>query len=85
MPSTLVRNEQEIAKVHAAGEQDVDDAVKAARAAFKGPWSKISGTERGELLRKLADLAEEQTDTLATIDTWNNGMFLPARLEPKSG
>ncbi|RSM06220.1 hypothetical protein CEP52_005855 [Fusarium oligoseptatum] len=69
-------NEQEIVKVHAAGEQDIDDAVKAAREAFKGPWSKISGTERGELLRKLADLAEEQTDTLATIDTWNNGKRL---------
>jgi aldehyde dehydrogenase (NAD+) len=72
-PKTLDRNEQEIAKVHAAGEQDVDDAVKAAREAFKGPWSKISGTERGELMRKLADLAEELIETFATIDTWNNG------------
>ncbi|RYC80665.1 putative aldehyde dehydrogenase-like protein [Fusarium oxysporum f. sp. narcissi] len=66
-------DEQEIVKVHAGGEQDIDNAVKAARAAFRGPWSRISSTERGELMRKLADLAEELTDTFASIDTWNNG------------
>ncbi|TVY70433.1 putative aldehyde dehydrogenase-like protein [Fusarium oxysporum f. sp. cubense] len=66
-------DEQEIVQVHAGGEDDVDDAVKAARAALKGPWSKFSATERGEMMRKLADLAEELTDTFASIDTWNNG------------
>ncbi|KAH7145509.1 aldehyde dehydrogenase domain-containing protein [Dactylonectria estremocensis] len=66
-------DEKEIAKVHAGGQQDIDDAVEAARAAFKGPWSKVSGTERGELMRKLADLVEASTKTFASIDTWNNG------------
>ncbi|KAH6873414.1 aldehyde dehydrogenase domain-containing protein [Thelonectria olida] len=66
-------NEEEITKVHAAGNEDIDDAVKAARAALKGPWSKVSGTERGELMRKLADLAEEMTESFASLDTWNNG------------
>ncbi|KAF4999683.1 hypothetical protein FDECE_11437 [Fusarium decemcellulare] len=66
-------DEQEIVKVHAGGSEDIDDAVKAARAAFRGPWSKVSGTERGELMRKLADLAEKHTETFASIDAWNNG------------
>ncbi|KAJ4113574.1 mitochondrial aldehyde dehydrogenase [Fusarium oxysporum] len=66
-------DENEIVKVHAGGEEDIDDAVKAARAALKGPWSHQSGTERGEMMRKLADLLDAATNDLATIDTWNNG------------
>ncbi|KAH7240374.1 aldehyde dehydrogenase domain-containing protein [Fusarium redolens] len=66
-------DENEIVKVHAGGEKDIDDAVKAARAALKGPWSCLSGTERGEMMRKLADLVDAATNELATIDTWNNG------------
>ncbi|KAH7011183.1 aldehyde dehydrogenase domain-containing protein [Ilyonectria destructans] len=66
-------DETEIVQVHAGGADDIDDAVKAARRALKGPWSHMSGTERGEMMRKLADLAEKATNDLATIDTWNNG------------
>ncbi|KAF5705246.1 aldehyde dehydrogenase (NAD+) [Fusarium mundagurra] len=66
-------DENEIVKVHAGGEQDIDDAVKAAQKALKGPWSHLSGTERGEMMRKLADLVDAATKELATIDTWNNG------------
>ncbi|KAJ4050586.1 mitochondrial aldehyde dehydrogenase [Fusarium oxysporum] len=66
-------DENEIVKVHAGGEEDIDDAVKAARAALKGPWSHISGTGRGEMMRKLADIVDAATNELATIDTWNNG------------
>ncbi|KAH7462716.1 putative aldehyde dehydrogenase-like protein [Fusarium oxysporum f. sp. matthiolae] len=68
----FARTEQEIVQVHAGGEEDIDDAVTAARNAFKS-WSKTEPTQRGELMRKLADLAEELTDTLASVDTWNNG------------
>ncbi|KAG5764932.1 hypothetical protein H9Q72_007004 [Fusarium xylarioides] len=66
-------DENEIVKVHAGGEEDIDDAVKAAQEALKGPWSHLSGTERGELMRKLVDLVDAATNELATIDTWNNG------------
>ncbi|KAL2209865.1 aldehyde dehydrogenase [Sarocladium strictum] len=66
-------NGEQITEVHAAGTADIDDAVDAARAALKGPWSEISGTQRGELMRKLADLAEELTHDMASIDSWNNG------------
>ncbi|KAH6669628.1 aldehyde dehydrogenase domain-containing protein [Plectosphaerella plurivora] len=33
----------------------------------------MSGTERGALMLKLADLAEASTEMFASIDTWNNG------------
>lgn len=75
-------NGEQITEVHAAGAADVDDAVSAARAALRGPWSEISGTQRGELMRKLADLAEELTHDLASIDSWNNGM-IKARFPPR--
>ncbi|CAF9929016.1 MAG: hypothetical protein GOMPHAMPRED_005288 [Gomphillus americanus] len=65
-------DESEIAKVQAASEEDIDIAVKAARTAFKS-WRNVSGTDRGKLLYKLSQLAEEHKDILATIDTWDNG------------
>ena len=48
-------DESEIASVSAAGTEDVDVAVAAARNAFK-TWRDIVPTERGELMLKLADL-----------------------------
>ena len=35
---------------------DVDAAVQAARAAFDGPWRKLSPTRRGRLLMRWGDL-----------------------------
>jgi aldehyde dehydrogenase (NAD+) len=70
MPST----EEEICSVHAASAEDVDRAVKAARAAFKDPsWKSLSGTQRGELMRKLADLVSQNAETIATIECLDNG------------
>lgn len=67
-------DEQEICSVEAASPEDVDKAVEAARAALNHEsWRDISGTERGRLMFKLADLAEEEKEILATIETWDNG------------
>ncbi len=53
---------------------DVNEAVKAARRAFdSGPWSKMSATERGRLMFKLADLIERNADELARLETLDNG------------
>lgn len=70
---SLFSTEEEIACVQAAGVEDIDDAVKAARQALRGPWSELSGTERGALMWKLADIAEKHMEAMAVIDTWNNG------------
>ena len=48
-------DESEIASVYAAGAEDVDTAVAAARKAFK-TWRDVVPTERGGLMLKLADL-----------------------------
>jgi len=63
-----------IAKVQAAGPGDVDKAVKAARAAFEGPWSKMTGIDRAKLLWKLADLLEENADEIGLVESLDNGM-----------
>ncbi|MHC9296521.1 aldehyde dehydrogenase family protein [Mycobacterium sp. LTG2003] len=56
---------------------DVDDAVKAARAAFDdGPWSRMGPSERAQLLRRFADLIEADADRLAELETLDNGMTI---------
>jgi aldehyde dehydrogenase (NAD+) len=67
-------NEQNICQVFAATADDVDAAVKAARAALKDKkWKRMTGTERGYKMNKLADLIDQHAETLATIETWDNG------------
>jgi len=74
LESTNPYDETVIAKVAAGGEEDIDAAVAAARAAFKSPeWRKISAAERGALLWKLGDLCEKNSHILATVDAWDNG------------
>jgi aldehyde dehydrogenase (NAD+) len=67
-------NEQVIAKVAEAAKPDVDRAVAAARRSFDGgPWRKMSATERGRLMYKLADLIEQNQEELAQLETLDNG------------
>ncbi len=69
-PST----ERHLADVAAAGETDVDAAVRAARAQFDGgEWSRLTGAERGRLLFKLADLVERDIDVLAALEAHDVG------------
>ncbi|KAK3295955.1 aldehyde dehydrogenase domain-containing protein [Chaetomium fimeti] len=66
--------EEEICSVFAATSDDVDTAVAAARKAFKDPsWKSLSGTDRGALMTRLADLMEQHAETLATIECLDNG------------
>ena len=64
------------ARVPDAGEADVDAAVAAARAAFEGPWSTLTATQRGKLLRKLGDLIARDAEKLAVLETRDNGKLL---------
>ncbi|KAF2643022.1 aldehyde dehydrogenase-like protein [Massarina eburnea CBS 473.64] len=67
-------DEEEICTVYAAGAEDVDIAVAAARKAFKDPsWRDLDSTVRGDVLYKFAQLIEENKEILATIETWDNG------------
>lgn len=63
------------ATVAEAGAEDVDLAVKAARAAFEsGPWAEMAPSERGRLLYKAAQKLWENLDRLAEIESTDNGL-----------
>ncbi len=65
---------EEICQVAEADAPDVEQAVRAARAAFdRGPWRKTMASERGRLLNKLADLIEKHADELAALEALDNG------------
>jgi len=62
-----------LADVAEGDRDDVERAVKAARKAFTGPWSRLTASERGRLIWKLADLLEAHLDEFALIETLDNG------------
>jgi len=62
-----------LADVAEGDREDVERAVKAARKAFTGPWSRLTASERGRLIWKLADLLEAHLDEFALIETLDNG------------
>ncbi|HUI42780.1 MAG TPA: aldehyde dehydrogenase family protein [Terriglobia bacterium] len=65
---------EEICQVAEADAADVDLAVSAARAAFNGgPWRKMSASERGNVMNRLADLIEKNADELARLEALDNG------------
>jgi phenylacetaldehyde dehydrogenase len=61
------------ARVPAGDDADVDLAVREARRAFEGPWSKLTPGERGKLIWRLADLVEACADEIAEIEALDNG------------
>lgn len=71
-----------LAKVSEGDKEDIDLAVKAARKALTGPWSKFSPAEREKVLHKIADLIESDREELAQLETLDNGK--PIR-EAKAG
>ncbi len=53
---------------------DIDLAVQAARRAFeKGAWRKLTASERGKLIWKLADLIEARLEDFAQLESLDNG------------
>ncbi len=66
--------EEVICEVAEADAADVDRAVTAARRAFEsGPWARMSASDRGRLMYKLADLIEANKQELAALETLDNG------------
>lgn len=54
--------------------EDINRAVAAARKAFEdGPWVRMSPSDRGRLLWKLADLIETHAEEFAEIESLDNG------------
>src|SRR3954454_12894724 len=60
-----------------AGAADVDAAVRAARAAFdSGPWRRTTGVERARLMRRLAELIDEESSRMAVVESTDNGTLI---------
>src|SRR6266404_7960015 len=67
---------QVLTQIAEASSADVDRAVAAARRASEdrnGAWRKLSASERGRLIWKLADLLEKNIDEFAELETLDNG------------
>ncbi len=65
--------EEVLAEVAEAGPQDVDRAVTAARRAYDGTWSRLTGAQRGKYLFRIARLLQERSRELAVAETLDNG------------
>ncbi|MGD8238578.1 MAG: aldehyde dehydrogenase family protein [Armatimonadota bacterium] len=62
-----------IAEVAEGDAPEIDNAVAAARRAFEEHWRDMPATERGALLRKVAELISERGDDLALMETLDQG------------
>jgi phenylacetaldehyde dehydrogenase len=62
-----------LATLASGGPEDIDRAVKAARAAFEGPWSRMTPSERGRAVWKIGDLILEHLEELAHLETLDVG------------
>jgi len=59
------------------GEADVDAAVSAAAAALQDPaWRDLTQTRRGDLMRRLAALIDQRQESLAQLETRDNGKII---------
>lgn len=67
--------EEVVAQVSQAGSEDVDVAVRAARRAFAegSDWRRMSASDRGKLMWKLADLIEQNLEEFAELESLDNG------------
>ncbi|KAG5417106.1 ALD5 [Candida metapsilosis] len=65
-------NEEVVASVYEALEEDVDDAVDAAVEAYK-TWSTSAPEVRASVLYKVAELVDKNAEILAEIETLDNG------------
>ncbi len=61
-----------IARLHEATPAIIDRALNAARRAQRD-WAALSGTERGRILRRAADLMRERNHDLSVLETWDTG------------
>ena len=62
-----------IAELAEGDADDIDLAVKAARAAFEGPWSRFTPAQRQDCLLRLADLVAKNLDEFWALDSYDMG------------
>jgi phenylacetaldehyde dehydrogenase len=63
-----------LAHVAEGDKEDINRAVQAARRAFDdGPWRKMTASQRGQRIWKLADLLEQHAEEFAQLESLDNG------------
>src|SRR5437016_13870118 len=67
--------EEKIAEVASAGIEDVDAAVKAARAQMEpgSEWQKMKPRDRAKIMWRLADMLTARAEEIGRIETLDNG------------
>lgn len=73
--------EEVIGWVAEATQQEVDQAVKAAKAALKGEWSQYTVKQRSQIIRKIGDLILENVEELAALEALDTGKPYELALE----
>ncbi|WP_299373166.1 betaine-aldehyde dehydrogenase [uncultured Tateyamaria sp.] len=61
-----------IGRVHSATPAIIDQALTSARAA-QAAWAAMTGTERGRILRRAADIMRERNHDLSVLETFDTG------------
>ena len=72
-PSINPATEEKLSMIAEANDKDVNDAVSAARKAYNGVWSKMTGKERGKYIYRIARLIQEKSRELAVIESLDGG------------
>lgn len=65
--------EEVIGKVAEGKEEEVDEAVGAARKALNDKWGSMTLNERSKIIRRIGDIILERKDELAAIETLDTG------------
>ncbi len=68
-----------IARLHSATPEVVEQALNSAKTA-QGEWAALSGTERGRVLRRAADIMRERNRELSLLETHDTGKPLQETL-----
>jgi aldehyde dehydrogenase (NAD+) len=65
--------EEILSSVGQATSADVEQAVKAARKAYNGPWSKMKPAERGKYIYRIARILQERAREFSVIESLDGG------------
>jgi len=79
-PTINPANNKTITTIRQASEGDVEKVINSAKKGFK-IWSGMSGTERGRILKKAADILRERNEDLAKIEVTDTGKPLSEAIE----
>ena len=72
-PTVSPSTEETLAEVAEANAEDVDLAVRAARKAYDGVWSRMRPEERGKYIFRIARAIQEKARELAIVETMDGG------------